>query len=258
MKALASIKKYQFFIICLGLLGLISIFPANAQIVGIPSGSSVVSTLNFNFIISWRAINYVPSGFIGKILPSKNSKIEVSFDVLDLDNKKFIDISQQQIEWYLNNEPLKLGIGLKSVVFSANSGSDQTIEIIIPNYTDNKYNKGQYNGSILNAITSIPVASPKIIINAPYPNKTISIGENLFQALPYFFNVNTLNQLKISWDIDGTEYFNEQVNRQDTLILSTDTQGQAVEGANVGIQASAQNLLDQLELAKGYINLDIK
>ena len=256
MKSLDSVRKYHLFAICLAILGLVSIFPAKAQF-NVPELAPLISP-NFDFIISWRAVNYVPADFSGKILPSKNSKIEISFDVLDLDSGKFIDITQQQIEWYLNDAPLKSGVGLKSVVFPINSGNSRTIEIIIPNYSDSKYNKGKYNGSELNVVTTIPVASPEIVINAPYPNKTISIGENLFQALPYFFNINTVNQLKIGWDVDGTEYSNEQASRQDILNLSATTQGQVAEGANFSIQASAQNLLDKLEMAQDYINLDIK
>ena len=257
MKVLNSSKKYYSFAIYSALLGLFLTLSAKAQF-NIPAEPAPPINPNFDFIISWRAVNYVPADFNGKILPSKNSPIQISFDILDLDNGKFVDIAQQQIEWYLNDKLLKSGIGLKSISFPANSRYEHPIEIVIPNYNDDKYNKGGYNGAELNAVTSIPAASPKIVINAPYPNKTIPIGENLFQALPYFFNINTLNQLKIGWNIDGTEYYNDQANRQDILNLSTDTQGQAAEGANISIQASAQNILNQLELAKDYINLDIK
>ncbi len=240
------IKKYILIGLAIFILNQI-ILPAKAQ-VAIP-GLSNLTNPNFDFLISWKAINYVPADYKGKILPSKNSTIQISFDVLD--SGKFINISKQQVEWYLNDNLIKSGVGLKSITFTASTNSN-VIEILIPNYTDSKYSAAQ-----INTIITIPIASPEIVIKAPYPNKNITIGDNLFQVLPYFFNINTLNQLKVDWEVDGVKN-SGTADRQDILNLTTTSQGQAATGTNVGIKAFVQNLTNQFEFAQNYINLNIK
>lgn len=204
----------------------------------------------FDFLISWRAINYVPADYKGKILASKNSDIEISFDLLN--KGKFIDISGQKIEWRLNNDFLKSGAGLKTIKFTAVKNRDQFVEISIPDYKDSKYKITN-----LGAVITIPLSSPEIVINTPYPKKKIGIGENLFRALPYFFNIADISQLKIDWNIDGLKPVG-QINGTDILRFTASTKGQAAEGANVSIAVSAKNPADQLEFAQSYINLDIK
>jgi len=244
MKVFCFTKKYYVFFV---LLSLFLSFSVNAQVN--PPILTSLTNPDFDFLISWKATNYVPADYKGKILPSKNSPVQISFDVLD--NGKFVNIANQQIEWYLNDSLIKSGAGLKSILFTPISNSN-VIEILIPNYNDTKYKAAE-----LSAVITIPLASPEVVINAPFPNKSISIGDSSFQVLPYFFNINTINQLKIDWDVDGTKN-SGQANRQDILNLTTTSQGQAAVGTNIGIKAFVQNILNQFEFAQNYINLNIK
>ena len=250
MKILGFIKQYGFHLFCLVLFGSFLALSANAQQLTKTPVLTMPTNPQFDYLISWRAVNYVPADYQGKILPAKNSTIEASFDVLD--NGKFVDISKQNIVWYLNNNLLKSGVGLKTVRFSAAQNTDQVLDITIPNYQDAKYKIAD-----VGTLITVPISSPQIVINAPYPGKAIRIGDNLFQALPYFFNITNPNQLKISWDVDGAQTAGQQGNA-DILNLTSATQGSAAEGANVGIKVTAQDQADIFSFAQHYINLDIK
>lgn len=243
-------KKYYLPAICLAVLGLFFSFSTSAQVAAPKTPAFILPTNPaFDFMISWRAVNYVPANYQGKIMPNKNSSIEISFDALD--QGKFVDLSKQNIIWYLNDNLLQSGVGLKTIKFTA-SQINPVISISIPSYKDTKYSAGDLEGLI-----TIPTISPKIVINTPYPGKAIKIGDNLFQALPYFFNILNPNQLSIGWSVDGAETAGQPGNA-DILNLTTATQGNPAAGANVSIKTIAQNPADQFEFAQSYINLDIK
>ena len=95
------VKQYTFFFICIGVLSLFLTSSANAQL-NIDSGSILLATNpNFEYIISWRALNYVPANYKGKVLATDNSNIEISFDAVN--QGKIVDLSKQKVEWRLNN-----------------------------------------------------------------------------------------------------------------------------------------------------------
>lgn len=251
-KVFSSVKKYSFFLTLI-LAGLSLASYSYAQL-KIPVNTPIPDDPNFEFMISWKAINYVPASFFGKILVGDSSTIKISFDAID--KGKFVDLSNQNIEWYLNDKLINFGKGLKSVIFTSAQNADQEVKIVVPNYSGTVNGK-TYKSVVLTALTTIPISSPEIVIDAPYFNKQISIGEKTFQALPYFFNIQNINQLKITWNVDGTET-SGQANRQDILTILTSTEGQVAEGMNIGIKVFAQNPANQFEFAQSYINLDIR
>lgn len=249
-------KRYFIPAICLAVFGLFLGFSlagqaASAQVITVPKTPVINLPTNpaFDFLISWRANDYVPANYLGKIMPSRNSSVEISFDVLD--QGKFVDLSKQNIVWYLGDSVLQSGIGLKNIKFTA-SQIDPVISISIPNYKDAKYSTGDLEGLI-----TIPTSVPEVVINTPYPGKSIKIGDNLFQMLPYFFNILNPNQLNIGWSVDGTETASQPGNA-DILNLTTASEGSPATGANVGIQVVVKNPANEIESAQSYINLDIK
>ncbi|GEM_PF-953826 len=250
MKIFGLTNKYYFLAICLALFGLFLSFSAQAQL-NIDSGSILLATNpNFEYVISWRALNYVPANYKGKVLATDNSNIEISFDAVN--QGKIVDLSKQKVEWRLNNNIINSGVGLKSIKFTADKSADQVITITVPNYSDAKYKIGELNTS-----TTISLVPPQLVIKAPYPNRQTTIGEKVFQALPYFFNISNIGQLKISWEVNGQK-INNQSASPDIFNILMATQGQAAEGASVSIKAFAQNITNQLEFAQNYINLNIK
>ena len=54
------------------------------------------------FLVSWRAVGYVPPDYQGKILPNKNSRVEMGFDLIA--QNKIADLSRYNISWFLDFE----------------------------------------------------------------------------------------------------------------------------------------------------------
>lgn len=242
------LKKYGFSIATIILLGFGS--ATQAQLNLSSTSVSLATNPDFSYIISWKALTYVPADYKGKILASDGSEIEISFDAVN-NQGKIVDLSKQTIEWRLNNNILKSGVGLKSIKFTADKNADQVITITVPNYSDSKYKIAELNTS-----TTISLMPPELIIKSPYPNKTVAVGEKMFEALPYFFNISNIGQLNFVWEINGAKTAN-QTNPSIMSVLIT-TQGQAAENANIGIKALVQNITNQFEFAQNYINLNIK
>ncbi|MCL5017082.1 MAG: hypothetical protein M1155_00230 [Patescibacteria group bacterium] len=250
MKLIDLIKKNASSLAYLAILGMLIGSSANAQVApNIPSITTTPINPNFDFLISWRATNYVPANYPGKVMPTIGSSVEVSFDCLD--QGKFVDLSEQNILWYLGDNLLQSGVGLKSVKFTVNQVNPQ-ISISIPKYKDAKYPMGDLEG-----LTTIPTTQAKAVINAPYPARTIKVGTNPLQAIPYFFNVSDPSQLNISWNVDGSDVSGQSGNPS-ILNLTTTTQGNPAVGANTGINITIQNPASYYEFARNYVNLDIK
>ncbi|MDO8442690.1 MAG: hypothetical protein Q7S81_00260 [bacterium] len=251
MKVLGFIKKYYLPIVFSTLFGLFLSFSANAQFtVPLPTTSPSTQNPDFEFLVSWRAINFVPPDYQGKIVPSKNSIIEISFDLLD--NGKFVDVSKQQINWNVDRDSFKSGVGLKSIITTFDKVSTKLVEIELPNYSDKIY-----GGAYLNKFVNIPAVSPEVVINAPYPNKTIGVKQNAFQAVPYFFGISSLGQLNFGWEVDGQKMENDP-NYPSILALDLTSQGSPESGANILIKVLVKNITDLFEFAAKTINLNIK
>ncbi|MEK7640889.1 MAG: hypothetical protein AAB389_02745 [Patescibacteria group bacterium] len=134
-------------------------------------------------MVTWKSDNYAPSAYQGKILPIDGSKVEVALELID--GSKIANISGKQINWLINNDELKSGIGLKNISFVASGRhGDQVVEITIKNY----------KGSDLEKRLEIPLASPELIITG---------GPSIFEATPYFFNVKNIGELLISWSANS-------------------------------------------------------
>lgn len=248
-------KKLKILLIYLSALFLMSflVFTANAQTglnlpsLGLPAITPIPQAPNYTFLISWQASNFVPSMYEGRVLPIKNSQVEIGFDLVDSDGK-FLDISKQKIQWNLNNEPYKTGVGLKKIkVFISNSDKD-VVEILIPNYTDSKYK----TPSEMSQFVVLSAFSPKAVIHTNDPYKTLRTGENRLVAIPYFFNINGLNNLLINWKVDGKKIDNNSDR------LSVNIPQNNITNNYSGINLFIQNTNDKFEFDEKIFNFDIK
>lgn len=237
-------------LICLSALFLTGffVFTANAQIrLSLPSISALPQTPNYTFLISWQASDFVPSMYEGRILPIKNSLVEIGFDLID-SNGKFIDTSKQKIQWNINHEPYQTGVGLKKIkLFISNSDKD-VIEILISNYTDSKYK----TSSEISQFITLSAFAPKAVIHTNDPYKAMHVGDNKIVGIPYFFNINSLNNLLFTWKVDGKKIDN-------TLdLLSVNIPENKIVNNYSGVDLLIQNSGDNFEFAKKIFNFDIK
>lgn len=151
-------------------------------------------------IISWSAENFVPLNFLGKIIPSTGSKINIA--VILIQNNKLIDLSKEKIYWYVNNELVSNEVGKTQMSFIAPIGRVLEVKTEIPNL------------GLIKTI-EIPITKPRVVINAPFPKNEILNDYVEIPALVYFFNPknNDLDYLSVVWQINGRSAvpsFNDQ------------------------------------------------
>ena len=195
-------------------------------------------------ILSWRALNFFPANFEGKALASPFSPVLVGVEAVE--NGKFVDISQMPVSWKLDNKFLQSGTGLKEVLFRVqkNKGDFHIVQVSIGK-----------NGAGGEESILIPIAPQTIVVELPYQGNSISPNiENTIKAIPYFFNIQALNDLSFFWQVNNTK---EGGNSNNTLILKTGTP-QVKSQNTIEITASAQNNENPLEFAKTKVWINVK
>ncbi len=193
------------------------------------------------FMVSWQAKTYVPSWYQGKIFPTKDSMVEVRFELID--NNKIADLSREKIRWYVNDDLMKNeenGLGIKSLKFLMPDYPSQTSEVRIQIFH-------YKNGEILDKIIRIPSMSPEIVIDSAYPNNEINVGSSIFYAWPFFFNVANLNQLSIDWSAMGEKAENYE---GDPWQMNLEIDQKMPKGTEINISAFVKNIFEDLEFAR--------
>ncbi len=188
--------------------------------------------------ISWQTNSYAPYFYQGKILPTNNSEVVASFELLS--DGKVSDISRKNIRWYLDNQFYKSGIGLKTISFAVGQFKRDDYQLKI-----------SVDG--VDYPATIPVASPEVIIDSPYFNNSVKSGTNLFRALYYFFNIKSIRELSHSWTANGITT-QSRVDNPDILELEIPKQG---IGSEVNLNLSVRNKKNNFEFADDRVNLNI-
>ena len=205
---------------------------------------TLAQTNSSELIISWKVNNFTPYEFAGKKLASPGSNISVSFDFIK--NNKIVDLSKSKIYWYVNNELVSNSSGIKQINFIAPNqrGGSIDVRVELPDY------------AVLKTI-EIPIVSPKLVIDAPFPKKEIYQNNFEVNLLPYFFNLpaNSVEEdpavfLNTNWQINGNpaKPANEDPFK---LKISVDSN----EKTDINIKAFVQNVSNQLEAADKEVNI---
>lgn len=182
-----------------------------------------------DFMVTWKAADYAPASYRGKVLPSDGTRVDVALELIN--NNRFANLSGTNITWSLNNSLYKSGVGLKNISFNAAaSKGNQVLDI---SFT--------YAGKTLAKRIVIPVVRPEVVIAG---------GPDIFQALLYFFNLSSpTTQAKFTWEVNGITAEGTGQN-PDVLALS----GDMPAGSNIGVRVDVQNLLKNFEIAGASIN----
>jgi len=201
------------------------------------------------FLVSWQSKNYAPSWYQGKIFPTKDSMVEVSFELMD--NGKIADLSKEKIRWYINDNLEKnedSGLGIKSLRFSMPDYPGRTTEVRIEifHYKD---------AGVIGKIIDIPSVWPEVVIDAPYADNKIGVGLSVFKAFPFFFNVKNFYDLSAELSAMGQRVEGSGVNAW-TLNLNIDSK--APKDTEINLSVSVKSLLKELEFANKSIQLQIR
>lgn len=185
------------------------------------------------FMATWKANSYVPPDYLGKVLPTGGTRIDMALELID--NGQLADLSQIEIRWLANNDIVSSGKGLKTFSFAADQfKGDQTVNITIPSYKGNSLAK-------------------KVIIPLAKPEAVITGGPSLFSALLYFFNISGLSQVQFTWSANGVE--TPGIGKTpDILNLNLEN---LPKGTEISVGVRAQNVFNALEMANKSIRFNL-
>ena len=138
------------------------------------------------FLISWKTNNYAPPEYQGKILPIKNTVVDVSMELID--KGKIINLSPYEVRWFVDDEVQTAKFGMKNFTFEIDTFTGKSSVLV-------KAEVINYRGTNLEKIILIPIADPELTI--------IRLNKNTFKALSYFFNVSAINDLNFTWSVNN-------------------------------------------------------
>lgn len=156
------------------------------------SGTAFSQATN-QIILTWRAESFTPPDFYGRALPSPGSMVSVSVE--ETSGGRILDLSRTSLSWSIDGKFFSEGTGLKKINFKAGvaPGSSHFVRVVI-----------ERGGEKEEATAQIPVSAPRVAIAVPYyPERTAPRGGFRVFAMPYFFNVGSLQDLLFFWDVNG-------------------------------------------------------
>ena len=202
-------------------------------------------------MITWRARSYAPSGYAGKVMPSPNSAITASLELVSSRTGKPIDLSRGTIYWYLNTSFLGGGAGAQTITFRAPGPGNNLLDLSVQaSYRDATAAPAQA-GSIYENV-KVPVSAPLAVIEAPYASNIARINPFKLTGVPYFFNLPK-NKLNFSWEINGEAPTGSE--RPDELVVEVNPE--APSGSEIGVRIVIADPSDILVSAVKQIILTI-
>lgn len=202
-------------------------FPLVIVALVIVSGWAEAQTVP-EFMVTWKAANYAPADYQGKVLPAAGTRVDIAMELID--GSRLADTSRSTISWNVNGQFQKSGVGLKNFFFTADGAKgDQLVRVSLP-----------YKGRVIDKQIVIPLAAPRVVITG---------GPDIFKALLYSFNFSSPTQAKITWTVNGAATEGAGNNPEILTLIGTSPSGTPV---NIGVEV--QNLLKPLEVARRSMN----
>lgn len=197
---------------------------------------------NLKIMLTWQSLSYVPPNFEGKILPTAGSPIVASVEVIDLESGEIVNLSGQEIRWYINNNLIKSNSGKQRIFFRAPNFSPTTISlrVQIPSL-----------GASMIEFIKIPVVSPEVVVEFPSYNNQFSTSSIRLTSNLYFWDEVDISQLNYSWKVNGESIQNDDSPQFLDLKIRPDTPS----GYPISVELTVGHLLDQTKFFKQSIGL---
>lgn len=153
--------------------------------------------------LTWSTDTYIPINYQGKALPSRGSMIEVVANI----NSADINPKELFYNWFIDEHIQKGNSGQGKQVFKFNIGErniKRSVKVDISNE--------EKTFSISSSYLVLKPQEPEIVLEtilAPafsgliQEYKITSDQTTIFTAQPYFFNINSINDLKYKWSLAG-------------------------------------------------------
>ncbi len=192
-------------------------------------------------IITWQANNFFPSDYAGKDLPSPGTRVTLSLALLR--GGKLIDLSGTTIHWYVDGNII------------SNSSAPTTLFVVKKPAGDSVFIRTvvEFDGVSLENSTRIPVVAPSLVVPILYPGNLVPSNSDLYlKALPFFFNISSINDIGFSWKIGDRDIPQTSENG---LVVKVGAPAESQK--NILVSAFGQNNKNPLEVAKELIQLKI-
>ena len=199
-------------------------------ILSVASGAKSDAQTTFSkILLTWQATTYAPAAFEGKVLPGPGSAIYASADVIQ--NGKLVDMSREQIYWYLDDEFLDGGLGKQTISFEVPLAAPDFafLSVQLPDYTG-------HGGSLFTNSVRIPIARPETVIESPYPENKFSGTQVRIFGEPYFFNVSKISDLNFLWSVNGKNPPGSESPTELVININTDAPAKSQVGVSLLIQ----------------------
>lgn len=161
------------------------------------------------FYLTWESDGGVPINYAGKALVANAGVVKVLVQPLIYSSGSYLDSSQWDYKWYLNDEVLTQGKNLKIIRFRL---SDYNISSYVVKVKVTPLNQVAQEKEI-----TIPAIAPEVIIRpvagaSLFKNSIIQTNnsEIKLQAIPYFFG-NHNGNLRLTW------YLNDDRQKSDAV-----------------------------------------
>ncbi len=199
---------------------------------------SQAQTADQQILLTWRAATYTPPRYVGKALPTMNSIINFSVDVLE--NGVPADLSKQDIYWYVNDELFSGGTGVQ--------GASLFMDPVIVTPPEIRVQIGESSRAI-----QLPIVYPEAVVEAPYPGEKFLTNAIHVIGTPYFFTALNPSTLDFTWSVNGETASNKENPADLTVTLNTD----APAGSAVNIGLTITNTKNSTEAASDMKTLTL-
>lgn len=192
-------------------------------------------------ITTWRVQegSFAPSGYQGKLLPNTDSSVSAAVTLVE--KGLAIDLAPYTVRWSLSGKQIASGKGLARV------------DVSLPTKRTGQYllraDVLNYKGSNITKTIVIPFISPEITITAPFINGQLPRSGGTLSGLPYFFSIQSLNELLLTWNINGTT---SNLSAEKEISLQIEEGG---SGQEITIEVEARREKATTQRADNSINL---
>ncbi len=213
-------------------------------VVSVISFWGTISAQEGNVILTWQADSFYPADYKGKAPATSGSTVNIS--AAPVLNNRLVSPSSSEFIWRVNDHLFDKGIGMDEISFDIDEveGTIYSVSVLV------RGESGEYSNSI-----KIPVGSPELVIENPRPSKFVDLGEKVvLEAVPYFFNVDSLSELSFSWRIDNTIREEQKTNSLILDIENSDT----LKGTDISVTGVVMNKSDLVESVNSNLELKIR
>jgi len=152
--------------------------------------------------LTWESDGMAPLTYKAKAMPAEFAMIKVSVQPLIYSKGSYLNSDNWNYQWFVNEELINQGVGLKEVRFIAKDYTRADYEVtvrVFSTVSETPFIKTATINLVKPLVYLKPVNEKSIALNS------YNTSENLveLEAVPFFFGSYGLNQLHYSWAVNG-------------------------------------------------------